>query len=73
MNNIMAMALSLSTATPNQRAGWLPASTPGRRQQLQAADDQRCPAPKPQVAPHEVGAGDKHVRVGDRGDAVDRG
>jgi hypothetical protein len=40
MKNIWSIALSPSTATPYQRASWLPASTPAAGQQLQDADDQ---------------------------------
>ena len=43
-----------------------------RRQDLQPADDQRDPAPGAQAAEHVVGVGGEHVRVGDRGDAVDQ-
>ena len=45
---------------------------PGRRQQLQHADDQRDPAPAAQAAEHVVRIRGEYVRVGNRGDAVDQ-
>ena len=72
MKNIWSIALSPSTATPNQRAQLVARQHPGRRQQLQHTDDERDPAPGAQVAEHVVRVGGEHVRVGDRGDAVDQ-
>ncbi|MBV8432257.1 MAG: hypothetical protein JO244_13910 [Solirubrobacterales bacterium] len=45
---------------------------PDRSQHLHDADDQSDPAPGPQAAEHVVRAAREHVRIGDRGDAVDQ-
>lgn len=44
----------------------------GFGQQLQRAEDESDPAPGSQVGEHVVRVGGEHVRVGDRGDAVDQ-
>jgi hypothetical protein len=62
------MALSPTRATATQRASWLPARIPPA---ARSCDDERDPAPRTQIAEHVVRVGDEHVRVGDRGDAVD--
>jgi hypothetical protein len=72
MKNIWPMVLRPITATPNQRAAWLPRQYAERGEDLQRAEDERDPAPRAQVADHVMRVGDEYVRVGDRGNAVDQ-
>jgi hypothetical protein len=72
MKNIWPMALSPITATAKPARQLVAHHNSGRRQQLQDAEDQRDPAPSAQVAEHVVRVSDEHVRVGDRGDAIDQ-
>src|SRR3974390_3152042 len=72
MKNIWSIAFSPSTATANQRASWFPATTPAAASSCKHADDQGDPSPGAQVPEHVMGVSEEHVRVGDRGNAVDQ-
>jgi len=49
-----------------------PTAVAAETEELHAADDERDPAPGPQVTYHIVRVGDEHVRVRDRGNAVEQ-
>jgi hypothetical protein len=45
---------------------------PAGCEELQRTEDEGDPAPCAQIPEHVVRVGDEHVRIGDRGDAVDQ-
>ena len=72
MKNIWSIALSPITATANQRGHLVSRQHPDSRHHLQCAEDERDPAPGPRVAEHVVRVGHEHVRISNRGDAIDQ-